>query len=576
MDEARQGRIAAGVLLAALALSALAILYWSRGATFYADDWTYIVGRRSWSPHTLLLPANGHLVLLPLVIFKTLLAIFGAGSALPFRLTVLFFDLLNGVLLYLLVRRRVGTLLALAPALLILFFGAGWEEIFEAFTLGPLISISAGLGMLLCLDRRDARGDLGACLLLVVSLASFSLGIVFGLIAAVEMLQRPGRGLRESWLYLAPGLLYGAWLVWASQFHQNQLAATNIGPSPTAVVNGAAADAASIFGVFRSPGPQVASAPDLGIAIGIGVPLALALAALLVWRLRSGPPPTPRAWALLVGLLALWTLLALTIGPARSPLASRYVYPGAIVVLLLAAELVAGLRPTRGIAIAVAAVLAVSLVANVDEMRVGGGYFRAEGSYNRAELAALELVRGRVSPDFLVEQGSTALLPHGDMIFTAGQYFDATDRFGSPADSTAELAAAGAPQRASADQLLGRALALAATPAAGPTRSAASGAVRPGPAAVNMTVRRQGRCSLLRPAPGVAGKVSLLLPRGGFRYGVARDTQVKVSLGRFGDGFSFTPPAVYGPATVAIRGDRSRRPWRALITARTPVIACPT
>ena len=53
MEDARQRRIAAGVMLAALALSALAILYWSRGASFYADDWNYIVDRRSWSPHTL-------------------------------------------------------------------------------------------------------------------------------------------------------------------------------------------------------------------------------------------------------------------------------------------------------------------------------------------------------------------------------------------------------------------------------------------------------------------------------------------------------------------------------------------
>jgi hypothetical protein len=574
MEEARQWRIAAAVLLAAMALSALAILYWSRGASFYADDWNYIVDRRSWSPHTLLLPSNGHLILLPLLVFKTLLAIFGATSALPFRLTVLFFDLLNGVLLYVLVRRRVGAWLALAPAVLLLFLGAAWEEIFEAFTLDALISVAAGLGMLLCLDRRDRLGDAAACLLLVVSLACFSLGIVFGLIAAVELLQRPGRGLRESWVYLGPGLLYGIWLIWASQFHQNQLAATNIGPSPTAVVNGASADVASIFGVFRTPGTEVAGSPDLGIAIGIGVPLALALAALLVWRLRAGPPPTPRAWGLLVALLALWTLLALTISPARSPLASRYVYPGVILILLLAAELVAGLRLTRGLAIGVAAVLAVSLVANVDEMREGGGYFRTEASYNRAELAALELVRNRVSPDTLVEEPSSALLPHGDMIISAGNYFDAIDDFGSPAYSEAELAAAGPLQRAAADQELGRVLGIGIAPA-NRFGKVGAGAVRPGSVALNMAVQRQGHCVFLRPTPGFQGRATLILPRGSFRYGVDRTTQVRVALGRFGDGFSVKPAPVSGPATVAIPLDRSPRRWRALVQSSTPVIACP-
>jgi hypothetical protein len=574
MEEARQRRIALGILIAAMALSALAILYWSRGASFYADDWTYIVDRRAWSPHTLFLPETGHLIVLPLIVFKTLLAIFGATSALPFRLAVVLFDLLNGLLLYLLVRRRVGPLLALAPAVLLLFLGAGWEEIFEAFTLDALISIAAGLGMMLCLDRRDLRGDIGACLLLVVSLASFSLGIVFGLLATVELLQRPRYGLRRAWVYLGPALLYGIWLIWASQYHENQLAATNIGPGPAAIVNGASAAAAAIFGVFRSPGAQSAAAPDLGIAFGIGTPIALALGALLVWRLISGPKPSPRTWALLAALLALWSLLALTISPARLPQASRYVYPGVVLVLLLAAELCAGIRLTRGIGIGVAAVLAVSLVANVDEMRVAGGYFRAETSYNRAELAALELVRDRVPADFGIEGQSPTLLPHGDMLIAAGPYFSAADKYGSPAYSPSQLAAAGPAQRAAADELLGRGLAIAAVPASR-FGKAGPGVVRPGSAALNMTVERRGRCVFMRPTPGYRGRAALQLPRGGFRFSVDPTTEAQVSLGRFGDGFAIKPSPVMGSATVAIPPDRSPRPWRALIESPTPVIACP-
>jgi hypothetical protein len=244
-----------------------------------------------------------------------------------------------------------------------------------------------------------------------------------------------------------------------------------------------------------------------------------------------------------------------------------------ILVLLLAAELCAGVRLTRGIGIAVAAVLGVSLVANVDTMRVAGGYFRAEASYNRSELAALELVRGQVSPDFVVEEGSTALLPHGDMIISAGDYFDATDEFGSPAYSLSELADAGPQQRDAADQELGRALALSAQPAP----------VRPQPAPVTiaaaktfqMIASRRGRCTALRPAIGLRGRAVLPLPPGGLYYRAPRDAQVTVSLGRFGDGFALKLPSVLGSGQVRIPGDDSARPWRALVSSAAPLTVCP-
>ena len=69
------------------------------------------------------------------------------------------------------------------------------------------------------------------------------------------------------------------WLIWASQYEQSQLQATNIGNVPTSVVDAAAAVAASIFGVFRSPGAENPAFPDLGIRIEWGIPIALALGA---------------------------------------------------------------------------------------------------------------------------------------------------------------------------------------------------------------------------------------------------------------------------------------------------------
>jgi hypothetical protein len=332
--------------------------------------------------------------------------------------------------------------------------------------------------------------------------------------------------------------------------------------------------AASLFGVFRFPAPANPSAPDLGIRIDWGIPIALALAAVLALRLRGAPRPTPRAWALLVAIGVFWALLALSIGPARSPLASRYVYPGVLLVLLLAAELAAGAGISRGWRIAVSAALAVSLFANVDTIRVGGGYFRAEGSYNRAELAALQLTRGRVADDFAVEEGSSNLLPHGDMLFRAGDYFAAIDEFGSPAYSLSQLAGAGSEQRAAADQLLGRALGLSAVPVE-QLPAARGGRVEPARAALHMTARPRGRCVALLPDLGYQGRVALRLPPGGFAYRAPRGTEVQIELGRFGDGFAVKPTTVSGSAVVRIPADESPRPWRALVRSAVPLEACP-
>ncbi|MEK6277280.1 MAG: hypothetical protein AABM29_04620 [Actinomycetota bacterium] len=569
------------MLAAAMALAGVLLLYWGRDQTFFADDWVYIIYYRDWDPETLLYPANGHLVVLPLLLFKTVLAAVGADSFAPFRVMALAFVLVNAMLLYLLARRRLGPELALAPAVLMLFLGSAWEVIGASFSLTVLTSTAAGLGMLLCLDRGDMRGDAGACVLLALSLASFSLGVVFALIAAAEILQRDGgERLRRSWVVLGPVALYAVWFLWALKYDQSTLDAANIGAAPAAVADAAAAVSAAIFGVFRTPGAEVPGSPDLSISLDWGTPIALVLAALLVLRLRYGPRPSPRAWALLGALVLYWALLALSISEARAPNSSRYLYAGTLLVLLLAIELAAGMRIGRGWRLAVAAVLAVSLVANVDTIRVAGGFFREEAEYNRSQLAALELVRDEAPPDLPVEEQTGSLLPHGDLYFGAFQYFDAIDEFGSPAYSAAELAEAGPPQRAAADRLLGRALRLRAEPVRSPpaperaARGSEGTVVAVGPARHMEVSRRQG-CVVLRPDLGREGLAALRLPPGGFAYRAGPRAEVDLRLGRFGDGFAVEPAQVLGSAVVRIPRDDSSRPWRALLAAADPFEACP-
>jgi len=124
-----------------------------------------------------LTPHNEHLVLFPVGVYKALFATVGLTEHWVYRLTVVGAHLVCVALVFVLARRRVGDGLALAASVLILFLGSAYENLLWPFQVGLVASVAAGLGTLLMLDRRDTRGDISACLLLTLSLASGSVGV---------------------------------------------------------------------------------------------------------------------------------------------------------------------------------------------------------------------------------------------------------------------------------------------------------------------------------------------------------------------------------------------------------------
>src|SRR3954469_6812401 len=119
-----QDRLARTLLRVALAPAAALILYVGRDQTFIQDEWRYVVSDRGWSLGVLFHPQNGHLVVAPRLIYRALVAIFGAGTHLPEQLVALGLHLGVALMLFVLARPRIGALLALVPAILILFYGS--------------------------------------------------------------------------------------------------------------------------------------------------------------------------------------------------------------------------------------------------------------------------------------------------------------------------------------------------------------------------------------------------------------------------------------------------------------------
>lgn len=564
-----ENRVAYSFLALTFALAAALILGWGKGQTFINDEWNYLVSVRGFSLETLLHPQNGHLILVPLLIYKALFATAGAESHLPYQVTTVVLHLTVAALFFALVRTRLPLAVAVALTVLVAFFGAGWDTVMGAYEIPNLTGMAAGLAMLLALERRTTAGNVTACFLLGLTLASFSVGIAFALGALLAIWLGGRDDWRRIWIILIPGTLYIAWFLWARKFGQSEVTAEAVSSLFSGMADQLAALCAAVTGLFRVPGSS-----DLSQLIEIrpawGYPLAIILGGLVTLHLRRAPRSI-RFWTMAGTLVIYLALVSAGLSPARAPNASRYVYMGGILALLLIAELGHDIRWSTDVAAVAVVLFGFSLMANVAELRVGGHLFEAEGETNRATLAALDLARERVNPNFPVEDGST-IHSHPDMLFPAWAYFDAADDFGSPAYSETQLEESGEQAREAADQELVRALGLTAGPLVSRLR-------RVGPplrvlAASKGRVTRLRGCAILIPLAGQSASFQLKLPRGGFAYAAPPDTELEMHLARFADAFATAVDTPFDRGEVAIPGDAGGVPWRAEIQTDGRTLAC--
>ncbi len=100
-------------LAAAVFASAAVLLAYTREITFLLDDWEILLYRPGFNAHSVFDPHNEHIVVVPVLIYKALLALFGMDSARPFQVASTFTFLTSAVLLFAWLRRRAGDWYAL-------------------------------------------------------------------------------------------------------------------------------------------------------------------------------------------------------------------------------------------------------------------------------------------------------------------------------------------------------------------------------------------------------------------------------------------------------------------------------
>ena len=539
LERLRTHAAEAAVVVAA-GVAAIVLYVEGRGLSFYYDEWSFILGRRGNDLHAFLAPHNGHLHLLPIVVYRVLFATVGLEHYGPYRLAVIALHLVCAGLFFVLVRRACGRLVAVLATLLVLFLGTAWQDLLWPFQIGYLGSIAAGLGAFVALDRRDRRGDVTAASLLVVAWASSGLGIPFLVGAAVDVGWRSDR-VRRAWVVGVPLVLYGVWYV---AYGVNQTSLSNIRHVPLYVANSLAGTLGGLT----------------GLGTDWGQPLAVVVGIALIVRL-VGARPVPRRFAAYgATVLAFWVATALTRGQFGEPDASRYIYPGAVLLLLAGLELERPRIPSQRALAVVSVLLLAAIVGNLGVLRDGAGGLRDTSRFVDAELAAVELERSVVPPDYVAD-------PVRAPVVTAGAYLAAVDALGSPATPLDEVTNAEPDVRAAVDGVLAHA-GIRVEPGAGHAAGAA-----PHVDSATMPTAVGGPCVRVAAPSGGALETTTnasveVLPRPG--------SSVQLAVRRLGDGFTDPVASIAKRTLVQIPRDALALPWRLELSGSGPFAVCGT
>jgi hypothetical protein len=532
-------------LAVAVAASAILLIAYDSQLTFIADDWMLLVKRHGWSADYFLHPFHGNVVVGPAFTYRFLQEIFGMGSATPYYCFAIAAFLASATVLFVYLRRRTGDWLALLGAVLILFLGAAFEDLLFAFQVGYFIAIAAGLGMLIALDREDDRGDVVACGLLVVSLAFSSVGLAFAAGALLDLALGRRPWTKRIHVAFLPIGLYALWWVGWGHLAGNHVSVHNVLTTPEFVFKAASAGIASLLGLATGDGSEP-SQPHLIW----GKLLLLGGLAFLAFRIvKERTVPRGLAVALAIGL-TFWALAGINRDVSRLPTSSRFQYPSAVFLLLIAAELLRGLRVPRLAVIAAAVVTGAAIVGGVSLLdREHSERWVPYANSLRSSLAAVEIAGDSADPRFPV------FFPP-DIEAPTRWYLSAVREHGSPAFSEAELEARPSTERVSADLTIAQALGLAlASP---------------------KSTERTLRCQALEAS--AAGYTGVTLLRGGFTLTNASGAPIEVLLSRFAEELSVAlgsvDPGISTSLEVPVDG--SSRAWNLGLRGRGPVRLCTT
>jgi hypothetical protein len=535
------------VLVGMMALAASWLLDMGRGLSFFYDDWDFVTHDYGGGVHSLLAAHVGNISIFPIAIYKVLFHLVGLNHYAVFRLVVVGLHLMCGALVFALAIRRVPRVAALLAAALILFLGAAWEDLLWAFQVGYMLSVAGGLATWVLLERDGRRSEIAATLCLIVAVGSSSLGIAVMVGVAIELVW--ARRWSSLWIAIVPACLYAVWYL---GYGESQITENGLINAP-----GFAEDlAAAAFGGLA------------GRALEWGRPIAVVGVLLVVRRLVRPVPISARFAGLLGCGISLWVITAVARSTISQPEASRYIYLGAVVIVLAGVELLSEVVVTsRSMAVATVFVAAFA-AAGFTVLHAGALGLRSNSKAVTAELGALELAAAYAPAGYQPD-------PQRAPQIMAGPYLHTVRAIGSsPADTPAEIEDTEPALRAAADGVL---LALETprlTPLiANPSLSATPPAILAVASGIPM---RRGGCVDVVPDPGRSVNTVITLPKGGVAISNRGAGIITLALRRFGETFDVLPSTVGSRSGVAMSmpPDASVMPWQLQLNTTSRMSVC--
>jgi hypothetical protein len=339
-----------------------------------------------------------------------------------------------------------------------------------------LYSIAFGVGALVAFDRGSRRGDITACLLVVLSLASFSIGIAFLAGVSVAVLLSPDRA-RRAFVFLVPALLYGAWRLWANKYGTSggpELA--NVPAVPFYYTDSIATTTTALFGLS----PLIGAGPGTSLFLEgfrfeqatisfVFTAIEVAFIVLAARRLGRDRPISAMFWATLAVLLALWTIQGLVIVAGRTPGEARYIYPGAIAMALVVCEAARRIRFSPLAVTVILSLTAVGVIGNLPRFNNGRNLIENLAPRTLAYTGLMDLVGTKnADPEYIVSYDTPNAEGAGALSIPVSAYHEISARSGPLGDSPAEILELPDDIRAGADEVIIRMLQLKLTPSAAP------------------------------------------------------------------------------------------------------------
>lgn len=255
---------AAAVLAVASVAAALGFLWLGRSQWFFQDEWHFLAERDAGSMSSLIEPHNEHLSTVPILYYRALWNVVGLRSYLPYQLMSLASHLLVVWLLWLIMlRSRVSPWPATAAAGLLLFYGAGAENVVWAFQVGFLGGVVGGLACFLVADAHPTRArTVGAVAAGAYGLLCAGTGLVVVAVALAAVACR--RGLRRALVVGVPlAVPYAIWWVRYQPPTSDERSST-VGDLARFVGTGMT----KVFSTFAA-GPVAGAGIALAVAVGV-------------------------------------------------------------------------------------------------------------------------------------------------------------------------------------------------------------------------------------------------------------------------------------------------------------------